>query len=116
MLAAAGVEGTVGPLASVRLRPPAVPLVTFDPHISIWSFSDRLTDDWPRHWTGSKMALYAVLGVDGVAYRVMGGREWLALAAEQVSCRVLATRTEYVFRAGPVSLTLNFVTPARGRA
>ncbi len=92
-------------------RPPAIPLVTFDPHTSIWSVSDRLTDDWPRHWTGTKMSLYAVLRVDGVAFRIMGGAEWLARAAEQRSCRVLATRTEYVFRAGPVELLLDFVTP-----
>ena len=66
-------------------RPPAVPLVTIDPHTSVWSMADRLTDDWPRHWTGTKMALYAVLRVDGVAYRLMGGPEFLPQAAEQVS-------------------------------
>ena len=92
-------------------RPAAVPLVTFDPHTSIWSFADRLTDDWPRHWTGTRMSLYAVLRIDGVAYRVMGGGEWLARAAEQRGCRVLATSTEYLFRAGPVELALRFVTP-----
>lgn len=92
-------------------RPPAVPLVTFDPHTSIWSCADRLTDDWPRHWTGTKMALYGVVRVDGVAYRFMGGREWLARAAEQLSCVVTATCTAYRFRCGPVDLTLDFVTP-----
>ena len=92
-------------------RPPATPLVTFDPHTSIWSFADRLTDDWPRHWTGTKMSLYAMVRVDGVAYRVMGGGEWLPRAAAQQDCRVLATSTAYVFRAGPVELELRFVTP-----
>ena len=92
-------------------RPPAVPLVTFDPHISIWSCADRLTDDWPRHWTGTKMALYAVLRVDGVAYRGMGGPEWCANAARQERLDVHATRTAYVFRCGPVELELDFVTP-----
>lgn len=94
-----------------RLRPPAVPLVTIDPHTSVWSMADRLTDDWPRHWTGSKMALYGVVRVDGVAYRFMGGNEWLARAAEQVALRVGATRTEYVFRCGPVELTVVFTSP-----
>ena len=73
--------------------------------------ADRLTDDWPRHWTGSKMALYGVVRVDGVAYRFMGGPEWLALAAEQVACEVHATRTAYLFRCGPVELAVDFVTP-----
>lgn len=92
-------------------RPPAVPLVTFDPHTSIWSCADRLTDDWPRHWTGTKMALYAVVRVDGVAYRVMGGGEWCPRAAEQMSLEIHATRTDYLFRAGPVDIGLSFVTP-----
>ncbi len=92
-------------------RPPAVPLVAIDPHTSVWSKADRLTDDWPRHWTGSKMALYGVLRVDGVAYRFMGGPEWLALAAEQTGLRVGATRTHYAFRCGPVELAVIFTTP-----
>ncbi len=92
-------------------RPPAVPLVTIDPHTSVWSMADRLTDDWPRHWTGTKMALYAVLRVDGVAYRLMGGPEFLPQAAEQISLTVAATTTTVVFHAGPVALTLSFATP-----
>ncbi len=92
-------------------RPPAVPLVTFDPHTSIWSCADRLTDDWPRHWTGTKMALYAVLRIDGVGWRLMGGAEWCANAAEQIGLAVHATRTAYIFRCGAVEVTLDFVTP-----
>jgi hypothetical protein len=57
------------------------------------------------------MALYGVVRVDGVAYRFMGGGEWLGRAAEQVSCRVAATRTDYVFRAGPITLAVGFTTP-----
>lgn len=93
------------------LRPPAVPLVTIDPFTSVWSCADRLTDDWPRHWTGTKMALYGVIRVDGEAYRFMGGPEFLPRAAEQVSLTVNATSTHFVFRAGPVELEVTFATP-----
>lgn len=92
-------------------RPPAVPLVTFDPHTSIWSCADRLTDDWPRHWTGTKMALYAVVRIDGTPWRLMGGGEWLAAAAEQVSLTVTATCSAYIFRCGGVEIRLDFITP-----
>jgi hypothetical protein len=98
-------------MSETMRRPPAVPLVTIDPYTSIWSFTDRLHDDWPRHWTGTKMALYAVVRIDGVAWRLMGGAEWLPLAAEQITCRVRATKTEYLFRCGAVEVGLDFVTP-----
>ena len=92
-------------------RPPAVPLVTLDPYTSIWSFADRLTDEWPRHWTGMPTPLYAVVRIDDVAYRLMGGPEWLANAAVQTACEIHATRTAYRFRAGLVEIGLDFVTP-----
>lgn len=98
-------------MLSHLLRAPAVPLVTIDPHTSVWSQADRLYDDWPRHWTGTRMPLFGVLRVDGVPYRFLGGPEWLARHAEQKSCRVHATRTEYRFHCGPVELTVSFVTP-----
>ena len=92
-------------------RPPAVPLVAIDPFTSVWSCADRLTDDWPRHWTGAKMALYGVIRVDGVAYRFLGGPEFLPRAAEQTRLTVDATRTRYTFRAGVVELDATFMTP-----
>jgi hypothetical protein len=92
-------------------RPPAVPLVTIDPHTNVWSTSDRLYDDWPRHWTGTRMPLFGVLRVDGVAYRFLGGSEWLRQSANQKACQVHATRTDYQFHCGPVELTVSFVTP-----
>jgi hypothetical protein len=91
-------------------RPPAVPLVTIDPHTSVWCCADRLTDDWPRHWTGSKMALYGVLRDDGVAYRFLGGPEFLPRAGEQVSLTVGATQTCAVFRCGVVELSVIFTS------
>ena len=92
-------------------RPPAVPLVTIDPFTSVWSCADRLADDWPRHWTGTKMALYGVVRVDGVAYRFMGGPEFLSRAGQQTSLTVGATRTRYSYHCGPVELTVTFTTP-----
>jgi Domain of unknown function (DUF4965)/Domain of unknown function (DUF5127)/Domain of unknown function (DUF1793)/Domain of unknown function (DUF4964) len=92
-------------------RAPAVPLVTIDPYTSIWSMADKPSDDWPRHWTGTKMVLYAVVRVDGVAYRLLGGPQWLAAAGEQISCEIHATKTAYLFRCGAMEIGLDFTTP-----
>ena len=53
-------------------RPSAVPLVTVDPYFSIWSFSDSLTQDPTRHWTGRRNGMNAILRYDGDSYFLMG--------------------------------------------
>src|SRR3954453_4922632 len=47
------------------IRPPAVPLVTHDPYLSGWSFSDHLYDDWSKHWTGRNYSMFGIVRVDG---------------------------------------------------
>src|ERR1035441_6779343 len=42
-------------------RPPSVPLVTFDPFLSIWSGADRLTDRNTQHWTKHEHSLVSLI-------------------------------------------------------
>ena len=93
-------------------RPPAVPLVTHDPYFSAWSMSDRLTDDWTRHWTGAIHAMCGLIQIDGKAYRYMAPPNIKAPPMKQVSVEVLPTRTIYQFEEAGVGLTLTFTTPA----
>lgn len=92
-------------------RPPAVPLITCDPYFCIWSMSDNLTDDWPRHWTGAINALAGMIRIDDKAYRFMGMEPNDVPAIGQVGLQVLPTRTIYDFEADGVHLTVIFMTP-----
>jgi hypothetical protein len=96
--------------AAETFQPRAVPLVTTDPYFSIWSFSDHLTDDVTRHWTGKPQPLESMIRIDGAVYRLMGnpvGEE----ALPQLGLAVLPTRTVYEFEGAGVHVTLTFLTP-----
>jgi hypothetical protein len=95
-----------------NLRPPATPLVACDPYFSIWSFSDQLTDEATRHWTGRNHPLTALLRLDGKTYRVMGNDPRRLPALPQKNLTVLPTRTIYEFEGEGVRLTLTFTTAA----
>jgi hypothetical protein len=93
-------------------RPPAVPLVTHDPYFSVWSMSDRLTDDWSKHWTGTIHAMCGLIRIDGKTYRFMAPPQIKAPPLKQLSVEVLPTRTIYQFEEAGIHLTLTFTTPA----
>lgn len=105
-------------LAVGALRPPATPLIVHDPYISIWSFTDSLTDDFPRHWTGGITALVGMLNIDGSCYRFMGPADMSNSVCPQkmtqISLLVKATYTLYEFfeENSHIRLKLMFSTPA----
>jgi hypothetical protein len=102
----------IAPAAEIGpFRPPAVPLVTHDPYFSIWSTADRLTDEWPKHWTGKTQAMAALVRIDGAVFRLMGVGPARTPAAAQTGLTVTPTRTSYTFRQAGVDLTLEFLTP-----
>lgn len=95
----------------LAFRAPSYPLVTHDPYFSIWSASDKLTDSWPRHWTGRAQGMSAMLRVDGKTYRVMGPSPRAVPAMTQTRVGMTPTRTVYSFQDGGVELTLTFLSP-----
>ncbi len=94
------------------LRPPAVPLVTHDPYFSIWSMSDRLTDQPTKHWTGAVQSLCSLVRVDDKVYRLIGAEPRQLPALAQTHLDVLPTHTVYQFDGANIRVTLTFFTPA----
>ncbi|MBQ7248282.1 MAG: DUF4965 domain-containing protein [Lachnospiraceae bacterium] len=99
-------------------RVPAVPLFANDPMFSLWSFSDRLTDDVTRHWTGVRQYISGLLSVDGKVFSFMGpanpdNRRYHPgyPAMRQISCDIRPMTTIYVFEEAGVRLTLRFTSP-----
>lgn len=94
------------------MNPPAVPLIACNPYFSVWSMNEKLTDNWPKHWSGAVMGMCGMVWVDGNAYRWCGPQPESVPAAEQQSVSVNAASTAYRFRAGDVVLSVVFHTSA----
>lgn len=93
-------------------RPPAVPLVTFDPYLSIWSEAGHLADRNTVHWTGHEQSLASLIRIDGRAYRLMRADPENMPALPQLSVKVTPTRSIYEFQGADIHVTLTFMTAA----
>lgn len=94
----------------MKLRAPAVPLITVDPYFSVWSAHDRLNDGNTVHWTCKPNSLTGIICVDGDEYVFMGVKEGIK-PIEQIDLSIDALSTAYLFRTGEVELKLTFTTP-----
>jgi hypothetical protein len=92
-------------------RPPAIPLVAHDPYFSVWSFNERLTDNWSRHWTGAVNALAGMVRIDGTVYRFAGSISSEVPPMDQCSVEVLPLRTLYTFQTNEIELNVTFLSP-----
>jgi hypothetical protein len=99
-------------LSAAPFRPPAVPLLTSDPFLSVWSEANNLTNDVTREWTGTAQPLVSLIRIDGTTYRLMGTDPSSAPAFPQVGLQVTPTRSIYDFDNGHVHVTLTFETAA----
>jgi len=92
-------------------RPPSVPLVTFDPYLSIWSPADHLTDRATQHWTKHEQALASLIRVDGQTFRLMGADPASVPALPQTGLQITPTRSIYEFKNAEIHVTLTFMRP-----
>lgn len=102
---------------TTKFRPTAIPLVANDPYFSIWSFTDKLTDDHTRHWTGVLQSMFGFINIDGEKYRFMGKTAVTdryfpeGKALEQTDVTVNPTSTVYTFSHSACELKITFLTP-----
>jgi len=93
-------------------RPPAVPLITSDPYLSIWSEADHLNDSVTRHWTHHPHPLVSLIRIDGKSYRLMGDDPNEVEPFPQTNVSVLPTRSIYEFDDGHIHVTMTFMSAA----
>ena len=92
----------------MKMRPPAIPLITVDPYFSVWCQRDKLTTDIV-HWTGKSNTIIGIAEIDGVKYRFMGNGD--APEMEQTSFNMDALSTVYTFEKAGVRLECVFTSP-----
>jgi len=99
--------------APVVLHPPAMPLVTFDPYLSVWSAADKLTDKNTQHGTRREPSLASVIRIDGKTYRPPGAEPTGVPALSQISLQVTPTRSIYAYNDAGAHGELSFLTGAQ---
>ena len=95
----------------MKLRAPAVPIITVDPYFSVWSEDDRLNVKPLVHWTGKSNSIIGLVMIDGTEYLFLGySHEYYKL--DQISLDITALSTKAVFEGAGIRLYLNLTTPA----
>ena len=96
---------------------PAYPLITHSTYFSVWSFSDELSSEETRHWTGKPQSLLGYIRVDDKVYRFLGHpaagdtSRSAAVPATQQWVSANATQTMYAFQCGGLNLKVSFTSP-----
>ncbi|CAE6479297.1 unnamed protein product [Rhizoctonia solani] len=101
---------------STPFNPPAIPLAVRSPYLSAWlqggNSGGRLNGQWPTFWTGSTLGWAGYIRVDGKAYTFLGAPNVAgATLATQKKMQFTATKSTFVLAAGPVDLTVQFLSP-----
>lgn len=92
----------------MKMRMPAVPLITVDPYFSVWSHG-KINTHYPMHWTGSRNAILGLVIVDGEEYRFLGDKYGKEIPQTLIDADAFSTVA--VFSNEVIELTAKFTTP-----
>jgi len=99
--------------ALTPVRPPSVPLIVRSPYVSTWQNTSIAPGNWSTFWNGNVKAITGIVRVDGTSYVFFGAPGGIGTVqnATQIQLEITATQSRYVFQAGAVNLSVNFVSP-----
>ncbi|KAJ7743879.1 hypothetical protein B0H16DRAFT_1422818 [Mycena metata] len=102
---------------STPFNPPSVPLAVRTPYLNTWlpqGTGNALNDEWPTLWQGSVTGWTGFAKVDGQSYSWLGAASIDGVnftKATQKSFTFTATQSIFVLSAGPVDITVTFLSP-----
>ncbi|KAL0949421.1 hypothetical protein HGRIS_009482 [Hohenbuehelia grisea] len=98
-------------------NPASVPLAVRTPYLSAWlpqGSGTALNAAWPTFWTGSILGWAGFVKVDGTTFNFLGVPNVAGVTfqkAVQKSAKFTSTQSIFVLSAGPVDLTVTFLSP-----
>ena len=94
----------------MKLRAPAIPLITVDPFFTVWSADNVLNHSKTEHWSGKGNSIIGSAFIDGKEFVFLGyHRDKKKLP--QISVDIDALSTTAVFENENIRLTAKFITP-----
>lgn len=94
----------------MKLRAPAIPLITVDPYFSVWSADSVINHSKTEHWSGKGNSIIGTVNIDGEKLLFLGYHRDIKKIT-QVSLDIDALSTTAVFENEKISLTVKFLTP-----
>ena len=94
----------------MKLRAPAIPIITVDPYFSVWSPDENLNYKQTVHWTCSPNHILGKVKIDGKEYSFLGYNRDIH-KMEQVSLDIDAMSTTAVYSNGEIELTACYTSP-----
>ncbi len=94
----------------MKLRAPAVPLITVDPYFSVWSADSKINHSKTEHWTGKGNSIIGTVNIDGEKLLFLGYHRDIK-KIKQVSLDIDALSTTAVFENEKIVLKVQFLSP-----
>lgn len=97
-------------MIKLKLRAPAIPLITVDPYFSVWAADSVINHSKTEHWSGKGNSIIGTVNIDGEKFLFLGYHRDIKKIT-QVSLDIDALSTTAVFENEKISLTAKFLTP-----